>query len=137
MVGLGGFLYPIPSMGQTLYMNGCFLWVFTQSHGWYGSMDFSPPSTYIPFPLSTWRIIPGLVSVVNNHGDRKYSGRVPKYSGRYLEDRAPGRMQVVRIGPPIYKPSLRPFGRGPTTRSLGDINNHHGYHLQHCTIVLV
>ena len=43
----------------------------TQPHGWYGSMDFSPPSTYVPFPLRTWRIIPGLVSVVNNHGDRK------------------------------------------------------------------
>ena len=32
-----------------------------------------------------------------------------------------GGVQVVRIGPPIYKPFLRPFGRGPTLPQLGDL----------------
>ena len=37
-----------------------------------------------------------------------------------LEDGIPGLGYMVRITP-IYKPwSERPFGRGPTTRSLGD-----------------
>ena len=31
---------------------------------------------------------------------------------------------------PIYKPFSWPFGRGRTTLSLGDNNDHHGSHLQ-------
>ena len=29
--------------------------------------------------------------------------------------------------PPFISHQVRPFGRGPTTRSLGDENDHHGY----------
>ena len=48
------------------------------------------------------------------------SGRI--YTWRII----PGIVKWLRL-PPFTKPKNRPFGRGPTTRSLGGNNAHHGY----------
>ena len=45
----------------------------------------------------------------------------------YLEDGIPGLGYVVIGSPPFISHEVRPFGRGPTNRSLGDENDHHGY----------
>ena len=43
-----------------------------------------------------------------------------------LEDGLPGIVSSDRITPIYFSHKARPFGRGPTTRSLGDDNDHHG-----------
>ena len=93
VVGLG-FLYPIPSIhGIFTHMNeGLFSVVFM-----------------VNIPYHTWMV---LVVWISLHHQRTISTQ-------FLEDHP--NYYVVSITP-IYKPfNLGPCGRGPTTRSLGDL----------------
>ena len=70
----------------------------------------------------------GLIShfVNQNHDRSHHTLEVPPLGGVLLQGIDP----VVIGSAPIYRShELRPFGRGPTTRSFGKLGDHYGYRI--------